>query len=385
LKVENNVAKQSEISATLSVIEKKRTELRHALTDFAESLSKFEPKLDSQIKALEAFNRGDVSRARELLQNEIPDIEEGRARIAEKSFEISQANSAFSSHYLLLAQATAADFSLSSRISSAEFYYKASIECTASYKNLFAYAKFLYEHSKLHAAIDFWTRALAIARDSKDRIREAHCYNNLGVVNRNLGELQTAMHFHELSFEISKDSSRSSDRLGSLINLGSLNGILGGYKKASLLYKEALKIARQNKNRQAEGRVLSGVGLIYLKWGKYEKSVKFQKDALLVLREIGDRRGEGYCLCNLGNVYDALKEYESAEGCYKKSLKIDREIGYLHGEGKNLVNLGAIYKKMNKIEMACKYWTQALLIYETIGLAKAEEIREWMKEIGCPE
>ena len=106
----------------------------------------------------------------------------------------------------------------------------------------------------------YYTEALNIFREIKDRVEEGVTLNNLGAVYSTLGNL----------------------------------------KEALRCYEEALNIFKEIGDQWEEGRALHNVGVVYSDLGAKEQALKYYEEALRIRWEIKDLGGEGKTLLSIG-------------------------------------------------------------------------------------
>ncbi len=175
-------------------------------------------------------------------------------------------------------------------------------------------------------AIASYEKALASARQEKNRRAEGAWLGNLGNAYYNLGQTQTAIDYHQ----------------------------------------QSLVIAREVGNRRGEGNDLGNLGSAYGDLGQVQTAIDYYQQALTIAREIGDRDSEGAWLGNLGNRYSNLGHVQTAIDYYQQALAIHREIGNRPSEGNNLGNLGIAQARLGDISGSLANLRQALSIVRDI-------------------
>ncbi len=386
---ESDPEKRSDIASKLFQLRERIESFKADVLKLAESFSRIEINTDRLRRAKEHFDKGEITEARVVFDEAMEEIGDEKRSLLAKKKEYEEGTlpqlKIKADEFLIWAQTTALNYESPTRVADASRYFKDSIECAASFDNLFEYAKFSWEHSAYRRALDLWQRALGLIQKDNDKQNKIACLGNLGVAYRSLGEYRKAIEYYEQALEIARESG---DRLGegsALGNLGNAYFSLDEYEKAIGYHEQALEILREIGARRGEGNTLGNLGIAYSSLGEYEKAIGYHEQALEISLEIGDRRGEGSDLGNLGNAYGSLGEYKKAIGYQEQVLEIAREIGNRLGEGNGLGNLGVAYNLCGEPEKACNYWQQALVVFEAIGVPQAETVRKWMEEAGCLE
>ncbi len=203
---------------------------------------------------------------------------------------------------------------------------------------------------------------------------------SLGIVYHGLGKVEEAIEYYKKALEIARETKDRRAEGTWLGNLGRAHNALRKMEEAIEYYKKALQIARETKDRRAEGTVLGNLGLAYNALRNVEGAIEYYKKALQIAREIKDRRAEGIWLGNLGLAYDALRKIEEAIEYYKKALQIAQEIEDRRNEGVWFGNLGFAYSHLGNIKDAIKLLEKALEIAQEIGDRRNEGI--WFENLG---
>ena len=237
-----------------------------------------------------------------------------------------------------------------------------------------------FQTSSYKKAIEYYEKALGIAREIGDRYGEENAHGNLGNAYNNLGQVEKAIEYYEKALGIAKEIGDRQGEGNSLGNLGNAYNILGQVEKAIEYYEQVLVITKEIGDKRNEGIWLGNLGLAYSNLGQVEKAIEYYEKALGIAKEIGDKRGEGADLGNLGLAYSILGQIEKAIEYYEQALVIAKEIGDRLGEGNHLGNLGNAYSNLGQVEKAIEYYEKALVISKEIGDRRNEG--NWLGNLG---
>ena len=215
-------------------------------------------------------------------------------------------------------------------------------------------------------AIEYYQKALEIARDINNRSGEGNNLGNLGLAYVNLGQIDKAIEYYQKALVIAKEIGSRTNEGTWLGNLGNAYANLGQINKAIEYHQRALEIFRDIGDRSREGTDLGSLGSAYADLGQIDKAIEYHQQALEIARDIGDRIGEGAELGNLGNAYRNLGQINKAIEYYQKALEIAIDIGDRRNEGAWLGNLGSAYYSLGQIDKAIEYYQQALVIAREI-------------------
>lgn len=216
-------------------------------------------------------------------------------------------------------------------------------------------------------AIELYGQALAIARDTDNRQLESGSLGNLGSCHHRLGDYQRAIDLHTQALAIARQTGNRRLKGNELANLGHCHADLGDYRQAIDLHAQALKIARQTGNRELEGAVLGTLGFCSYLLGDYRLAIERHNQALAIARDIGDRRREGNGLSYLGLCQFSLGDYQQAIDLYTQALAIARDIGNRYGEANTLDYLGRAWLASGDVPQAVMLLGQAVNVADTTG------------------
>ena len=203
---------------------------------------------------------------------------------------------------------------------------------------------------------------------------------NLGTCHRLLGEYRRAINLYTQALAIFRDTGNRGGKGAVLGNLGICHYCLGEYRRAIDLSTQALAIARDIGDRQNEAYVLGiGLGECHHALGEYRRAIDLHTQALAIARDIGDRRGEGAALGNLGNCHIQLGEYRWAIDLSTQALAIFRDTGDRYGKANALGYLGWARLASGDARQAVTLLDQAVRIADATGdIEPAAEARSWL-------
>lgn len=216
-------------------------------------------------------------------------------------------------------------------------------------------------------ALEFYDRALGIARRSQDDSVIASLLNNMAGVYRSRGDFAKALAFYEQSLETLTKSGDQRRIALTTSNIGAVYNALGQDAKALSYYEQALTIARQIADRSSESIYLSNMAIIHDNQGEYAKALALYTQALSIHRELKDTRAEGTTLSNMGVIFDRQGEFSKALDNYRQSLEIARSTGDRTAEATILSNIGQVFSRTQRYGDAQTAMQQALSIYRALG------------------
>jgi tetratricopeptide (TPR) repeat protein len=216
-------------------------------------------------------------------------------------------------------------------------------------------------------AIELHTQSLAICRDTGSRDGESAALGNLGLCYSSLGDYQQAIELHTQALTIDRDTGNRDFEAADLGNLGSCHSSLGDYQQAIELHSQCLAICRDTGNRDYEAGTLGNLGSCYSSLGDYQRAIELYTQALTIAREIGGRDRESSALRNLGSCYSSLGDYQQAIELHTQALAICRDTGNRDYEAGTLSGLGLCYSSLGDYQRAIELYTQSLAIAQDTG------------------
>ncbi|MFX0002970.1 MAG: tetratricopeptide repeat protein [Candidatus Hodarchaeota archaeon] len=259
--------------------------------------------------------------------------------------------------------------------------------------------------------------ALKNFREENDRLNEAICYNELGIIQEDNGFFDQAIYNFNRSLEILEDLDDKTKFIKVLNNLGNIYFLLKDleqsykyYQKAFELsnqenlifeeiksssnlvevlyllkdYKRIKKILERNIEFFKEKEDIYGIIQTEIKYGKlyylmnedYEESYHHLTKALELINKVGDNisiyiksRLEWECYFYLGKIYYLRDNNTKAEDLFLKSLEAVRifEIGDNIKEGEILESLAELYISKGDIKKAIEYYNLSSEIFYKYG------------------
>ncbi|MBL8207271.1 MAG: CHAT domain-containing protein [Blastocatellia bacterium] len=220
---------------------------------------------------------------------------------------------------------------------------------------------------KFDKAIEYAEAAIKAAQATGNRRKEAEVFEfNLASIYRSLGQHEKAREVLGQALAIYRESK---DRIGeafALLNLGSLYLPRGTNPKELECYEQALKIlqdVRLIKGAQIT-QVLNTLGSYHVEANNPAKAIEYYQQSLANVRELNMRSSEPWTLRGLGAAYRKLKQYDKAIEIHERALRILREVAFddlpRWGEPQFLTSLMLDWKEAGNTELAIFYGKGAI-------------------------
>ena len=194
---------------------------------------------------------------------------------------------------------------------------------------------------RYHEALLKHEKSWKIARSIESYEDEATALNNMGIVNKHIYELGTALKNFEESLSIAKKIDDNRKIYDNLLNIGILYDIIGEalynlkkYNLASEIFDDALKIYQDCYNFDEKlnypmgmSKVKNNIGLIYFHKKEYDLAVKYIQESMEIKEEIGHYEGIYNCIYNIGLIYSDKEDNRNALIFFEKALNMAIHIG----------------------------------------------------------
>jgi len=220
----------------------------------------------------------------------------------------------------------------------------------------------------LNSSEEMYKRSLAVHEQLGQKRGMADAYNNLGIVYWIKGNRNTAEEMLKKALVIYEEIGYKEGMANVHGNLGNLYSYRGSQEVAEVTYKKALAIYNELGKKEGMANVYGGLGILYESRNKLDTAETMYRKALLIDEGLGRKEGIANDYGSLGNVYLARGDLDAAEKMYKKSLAIDTELGRRMGMAKTYTGLGNVHLFREEIKDAEQMYRESLAIGEELGL-----------------
>lgn len=146
--------------------------------------------------------------------------------------------------------------------------------------------------------------------------------------------------------------------------------------------RNALALYRKLRQHDKIARALSDMSWDLAALGDHQESIAACEEALPMLREAGDRRTEANTWSTLGYARQGLGDLDAAVSAYEQSLRILEEVLDHHSQAETWDLLASAQLERGDREKARAGWTRAAELFETLRVARAEEMRAKARSAG---
>ena len=187
--------------------------------------------------------------------------------------------------------------------------------------------------------------------------------NNIGLVQRRLGNYAEALRHFAASLEIKRTLGNPRDIASTLHNLGSVQASLGNYPEALSRLTESLEITRALGHKPVIANTLANIGNVQRDMGNYAEALERLAEALEIERALGNKHGIARTLGNLGTVHSSLGNHEEALARFAESLEIKRAIGDID-IAHTVVRVGVAQARLGRDDEARASYERALRLLD---------------------
>ncbi|MBO6548158.1 MAG: tetratricopeptide repeat protein [Rhizobiales bacterium] len=239
---------------------------------------------------------------------------------------------------------------------------------------------------QLQAAKQSYKKVLALGNQLADKTLIAIATGNLGLIYQIQGDLTRAEEHHRRALVLEEELGRKEGMANQLGNLGLIYRTQGDLPRAEEHHRRALALEEELGRKEGMASELGNLGLIYRTQGNLPRAEEHFRRTLVLEEELGRKEGIARALGNLGGVYQTQGDLPRAEEHHHRALALNEELGRKEGMANQLGNLGLIYKAHGDLPCACQHWHQALTLFKEVGMQpQIELVQSCLDEAGCSE
>jgi non-specific serine/threonine protein kinase len=193
---------------------------------------------------------------------------------------------------------------------------------------LWAAGELSYFIGRYGDATDYVEMSLAIARELRDKGREAEALRGLGYMFLARGDLAMALAHSQEALALSRQLADKSQLAKALTGLAELHRAGGELDKAEPLYEEALALSREWGDRAGIAVSLINLAGTSVSLGLGDRACGMMREALAIAEEIGSRRTGIALLDSSIGLAAFFSEWESAARLCGATETLSRQMGY---------------------------------------------------------
>jgi tetratricopeptide (TPR) repeat protein len=218
----------------------------------------------------------------------------------------------------------------------AEALYTKKVDLASVYLQLGGVAS---AKGELEQALNYYSRALALARELADHHGESVALGDVALVFQDRGELDKALEYYQKSIAIEPDDSRNGATYN---NIALIYSERGDYDSAISTFDKAIAIHRRIGDYQGAAQVILNKGAVLTDAKKFPESESNLNEGLDAVKKVGDTYWESVAYLYLGELAEARDQPAAAIANYTTALQLARASGAtdeIQGLGRVLARL----------------------------------------------
>lgn len=235
-----------------------------------------------------------------------------------------------------------------------------------------------YFQSRYYVAKDFFSKAIFYLSKTGDKKLIEACFNNVGICEEILGNLDQALDAYLSSQEIAKERGDNIGTFQTEINIALLEIKTGKLEVASTKLTNAKKFFEQQKDTLNLALVIQNQAKIANEKGALDDFILLSLDALKKYQGLNYLPGIIEIQNNLGNGYIQLSDFKNAYKYLQSALNMSEEQGYESMTGIILKNMGTMYEKQKLFEKAEEFYLAAQVKLKKVKQVEQLESLYWI-------
>lgn len=198
-------------------------------------------------------------------------------------------------------------------------------------------------------ALDFYNKAVALSRESRDKLNEALALRKLAVWHIDKGNYDKALELLMKSLEINRDKANSNEQRYNLacdyFDIGLVFANKDDFESAREFYKKSRVLFEKMKLKYELSDYYFNLGELYLFEKQYNKALDYYLKGLSIDEASGNRPAVAGDYNMLGELHMEMGNFIEAEKLFLKAASICQKIGLLPELTAVKSNLSLLYKQ----------------------------------------
>jgi serine phosphatase RsbU (regulator of sigma subunit)/Tfp pilus assembly protein PilF len=195
----------------------------------------------------------------------------------------------------------------------------------------------------------------------------ADAYNNMGVIQNRIGNLDKALEYFFDSRRLQQAIANPDGLAASLNNIGTVYSSKKDYDKALDYFLDAYRIIEKLQDTARIIGSLNNIGNIHLAKNEDGLAMEYYRGSLALYDSLDHKYQVFDPHTNVGNIYFRNNQLDSALYHYNKSLQIEKTNENRAGEAQALNNIGITYAQLKRYQLSVNYLVDALQIAQSIN------------------
>lgn len=225
----------------------------------------------------------------------------------------------------------------------------------------------LFNVGDLNSAMQSMKQAEALA-SRKDELM--YIANWTGLIFGKIGKHEEALKYYSSALTLAQDLKNKSMEATVLNNLASVYDKQGNKNRALEYYDKSLSLEA---NEASRGITYNNIALIYSDRGDYTQAVEYFQKSIEIANRAGAYHEAAKTTLNLGDTYRAKGLYQDSEVTLASGLEKIRKVGDQFWEAVAYNYMGWLYRDMGDRSLARTNLQKAIDLYGKLGAASAEQ------------
>ena len=231
--------------------------------------------------------------------------------------------------------------------------------------------------SQYPEALDNYQKAAEIFNKLNDLRGEAFCYNNIGGIHSEIGNLDLAVAYWNKTLNIKKALKDTVSIAKTFNNLGVAYKNQGKYDLAFSTLNQALKLFKSLNDIKGVAMVYTNMANIFQRKEEFEKALKYARLSLEMKKMIGDEVGMALVYGNISMVLNKMGRYAEAKKAAENGIALALKTETLAALENNYSGISLAYAGLKNDKKAYDF----VLKYEAIkdSLSNIEKNKEFAR------
>ncbi len=226
-----------------------------------------------------------------------------------------------------------------------------------------------YNLGNTKEAIAAYKKSISLFTSSANKINISYPYNNIALIYSQIGDYNQALYYFSQSQKIAESINDLNNIATCYNNIALIYSEQNDNAKALDYYKKSLSMHQKSNNVLGQALVMHNIASAYEQSGFYSKALYYIEKSYAIRLKQNDKAGMAECYNTFGRVYKGLNRMEESLESFNKCMSLNEELKLKDHTTTALINLGNIYLLMNDIPKALMY---------------AKKAHQYSNELGYP-
>ena len=224
-----------------------------------------------------------------------------------------------------------------------------------------------YALGNYEAARNNFLQALHIARQISDSVLMSKIFNNLGNIELNTGQLESAIDYFLEAGKIFAEKDNLTGAISVEISLSSIYRSVGSFNKSQAHLENALRYAEEIKDERLLGTVYHNLGALLMEEKKFDEAMQAALKSYSYRLNGNHLAGQIKSLINLGNIYRSQGNPVASDTCYNKALFLAEKNGFMEDQAYIQMHMGFNQLQKEEFNSAAECFHKSMDLANNLG------------------